>query len=406
MWVPGHPPFPAEGTRKALNYWFERFEIHIPKYVKNPEQEHPRIDAAHVPSPEELKRVLIAADARAKAAISVMAFGGQRLQVLGNYDGTDGLVLGDIIDLRIADDGSLAWKQVPAQVLVRKSLSKVGHPYAFFLGAEACEYILKYLLIRKTSKPGPGGRPVAGEKMTADTPIIVPAHPNQAVVRAIYADRERNGGRKLTAEERKAILKDAGLRANWKKVKRFIRTPNVSDLIVKPMREIGMKSNPAYIWRSYFAAHSQQAPVQHDWKEFWVGHKGGISATYSVRKALPEDIIHSMRESYKTVLPFIETTERKIAAIREPLAELFGIQDPHELSPDQLKAELEKAVARKVDAALREQFRERELRSIEKQVAREDALSRGESLADVIKAVEIGLLTKEEGRARAARLRN
>ena len=56
-------PNAAEGTRKALNSWFERSEIQIPKYVKNPEQEHPRIDAAHVPSPEELKRVLIAADA-------------------------------------------------------------------------------------------------------------------------------------------------------------------------------------------------------------------------------------------------------------------------------------------------------------------------------------------------------
>ncbi len=40
------------------------------------------------PTPEQLRKVLNASDPRQKAAISVLAFGGQRLEVLGNYTGT------------------------------------------------------------------------------------------------------------------------------------------------------------------------------------------------------------------------------------------------------------------------------------------------------------------------------
>jgi hypothetical protein len=48
-----------------------------------------------VPSQQELGRILNAAGLREKVAIMLVAAGGGRIEILGNYDGVDGLRLRD-----------------------------------------------------------------------------------------------------------------------------------------------------------------------------------------------------------------------------------------------------------------------------------------------------------------------
>lgn len=293
----------------------------------------PRRDAMHIPSPEELRFVLSAADARARAALAVVALSGQRLQVLGNYDGTDGLVLGDLLDF---DLKTMTWKKKPAMVRIRESLSKVGFEFFTFAGGEACEYLLKYFLIRLNN----------GEVLTEDSPLIVPRQPDHAIAMRILA-QARAGGRRLTKEERRAVLQDAGLRANLRKKNPFLCTPKVSMLIKKPMKAAGMANNPAYVFRSYFQSHALEAhDVPRDWLEFWVGHTGEVSAEYTVHKRLAPETVAEMRQAFGRVLPCVETQERKF----KQLGTLDG----------ELRQEIEKNI---------------ELRSIERQIAREDAQS-------------------------------
>ena len=287
----------------------------------------------HIPSPEEFRFVLSAADARARAALAIIALSGQRLQVLGNYDGSDGLVLGDLLDFDIK---TMTWRQKPAMIRIRESLSKVGFEFFTFAGEEACEYLLKYFLTRLEH----------GEALDSDSPVIVPRQPDHAAAMRIL-EQAKAAGRHLGKDERKAVLQDAGLRANVRKKNPFVCTPKISMLIKKPMKAVGMANNPAYVFRSYFQSHALEAhDVPRDWLEFWVGHKGEVSAEYTVHKRLAPETVAEMRQAFLRVLPRVETLERKF----NQLGTLDG----------QLRQEIEKNI---------------ELRSIERQIAREDAVS-------------------------------
>jgi hypothetical protein len=57
-----------------------------------------------------------------------MAFSGLRPQTLGNYDGTDGIRLGDFLEAEIRQDG-VEFRKTPTMLIVRKNLSKARHQY-------------------------------------------------------------------------------------------------------------------------------------------------------------------------------------------------------------------------------------------------------------------------------------
>jgi hypothetical protein len=57
-----------------------------------------------------------------------MAFSGLRPQVLGNYDGSDGLRLSDLLEAKIDNEKKLIeFTQIPTLIRVRKPLSKANH---------------------------------------------------------------------------------------------------------------------------------------------------------------------------------------------------------------------------------------------------------------------------------------
>ncbi len=81
---------------------------------------------------------------RARVAISLMAFSGLRLESLCNYEGNDGLRLGDIKELHIVDE--ITFDRIPAMILIKQKLSKPRNQYFTFIGKVGIEYINNYMM--------------------------------------------------------------------------------------------------------------------------------------------------------------------------------------------------------------------------------------------------------------------
>ncbi len=296
------PKFGAGATKytfKVLKSFFARFPSRriVLRPINFGRIPKPRRDAMRVPGVEELGLVLRAADLRARAAISMMAFGGCRIECLGNYDGTDGLRLGDFPDANFVD-GKCNLGQAPVRFIIRETLSKKDHEYFGFIGGEGAEYITKYLL----------SRVVSGEVLTKESPLIAPKQP-----------------------QRQALL-------TKKHPRRFIRQVNISDLLRRPMKQVdAMNGNPPYIWRSFYITHTDMSPWNKEEREFACGHQGEISAVYGLHKQLPPVRIEAIRKGYASALPFLEPSnpEREVAARLSKIEQGIRQQQPAKASPEQ-----------------------------------------------------------------------
>jgi len=74
----------------------------------------------------------------------MIAFAGLRIETIGNYDGTDGLIMSDLPELTVEGDRVKILKR-PMMVKVRATLSKHRRPYFTFLASERCDYLQEYL---------------------------------------------------------------------------------------------------------------------------------------------------------------------------------------------------------------------------------------------------------------------
>ncbi len=252
----------AAVVKKAAASWLDHNGLRFTRKIKVPSPARsPSGRSYRIPSQEELRRVLNVADGRARAAIGFLAFSGLRPQVLGTYRGRDGLRIRDVVDARL-EEGLFAFEKVPARIQVPERLSKIGLPYFTFLGPEGGEFLAAYMRERAEG----------GEKLGPDSPVMTPK----------------------TA------------------TKPFIRTINVGDLVRRPMRKAGV-SEPPYIWRSYFSSRlmlAESKGLSQEWREWFMGHKGGISAVYALHKQLPPDAVEEMRRAYERGLEYLETAPR------------------------------------------------------------------------------------------------
>jgi hypothetical protein len=219
-----------------------------------------------------------------------MAFCGVRPEVLGNKDGTNGLILGDLPDL---DADLLTFRNIPAQLIVRRELSKVRHQYFSFLNEKASEYLLTYLQERKRN----------GEKIGLQSPVI-------------------------RADEGQKI---AYLRSRGKNPENFfICTANVESEVRRAIRRAGYHWRP-YVLRSFFDSHLLTAELQGRMtstaRAFFMGHKGDIERKYTLNKRqLPRELFHMMKDQYLKGSAFLATeqltvkeVEQKIESVRADL---------------------------------------------------------------------------------------
>lgn len=246
---------------KAVKSWMLWNNLEIKKKIKiNGVSSTPSLKNETVPSQDDLKKILNSADTRERVAISMVAFSGVRPEVLGNYNGTDGLTIGDFPELEI-NDGTVSFTKTPTLIKVREELSKTGNQYFTFLGPEGCQYLKAYLESRIQH----------GQKLDKDSPLIVPVRQKP----------------------------------------HFIRTINISDVVRSPMRLAGNNNRP-YVLRSYFATQCMQAESKgmlRDYRTFFMGHKGDIEHTYTLNKNhLSTELIDKMREAYTSALQYLETS--------------------------------------------------------------------------------------------------
>ena len=261
--------------KKVILSWLKFNGISLQLTVNiSGENETPTIVNERVPSKEELARILRKATSRGRVAIAIMAFSGLRPESLGDYEGTDGLRLGDLKDLHISDE--IQFERVPATVMVKSKLSKARHQYISFIGEEGTTYIKEYLEERRKQ----------GEELTYESPLL------QFDVRGV-------------------------------KKNAFLRTTLVTMDIREAIEAAGLKMRP-YVLRAYFSTALDIAEskglISHPWRQFIMGHKGDIEARYSTNKRLPPDMIEEMRESYKKCLKYMET---RVSEVSEDNARLY-----------------------------------------------------------------------------------
>lgn len=249
---------------KALKSWLSHNGIELKRKIKGV-TDTPSLKDKLAPTQVQLRTLYLNSPPQSRCAQSLMAESGFRPEVLGYYDGSDGLMIGDIPEMKVEQQGinvSITFLKIPCMVIVRKEISKAGHQYFTFMPGEACEYLREYLYLRVKS----------GEVLTPDSPVIAPA----------------------------------------KSEKPFLTAVNVGKIIRTYMRKVGINSRP-YDLRHTFDTQLMLAEsrglILRDYRVFFMGHKGDIEHTYTLNKySLPEAVVEDMRKAFARSASFLQSS--------------------------------------------------------------------------------------------------
>ncbi|MEO9306697.1 MAG: site-specific integrase [Nitrososphaera sp.] len=265
-----------ESIVTAIKSWLRHFDIEIRRRIKiDGADSTPTLANEKVPEGKELAEIFDRSSLRAAVEISLIAKAGLRPQVLGNHDGTDGLVLGDIPDI-VIENGKAACNFTPMQIVVRRTISKARHQYFTFLTERGTRKLLAYL----------NDRLAKGERLDADSPVIAPDTSYN-----IY--RGANQGKK------------------------FLPTRRISKDIRDALRP-RFRWRP-YVFRAFFDTQllmaESRGKMVHDFRVFMMGHKGSMESRYTTNKGvLPNALVTEMRSSFKKSQQFLDlemqTTEQ------------------------------------------------------------------------------------------------
>ena len=123
----------------------------------------PTIENEQVPSQEELSRIFRNSSSRIRLAEALIALSDLRPESIGNFDGTDGLVLADLPEVHIdAEKKEVTIDVIPTIVIVRAPISKGRHKYFSLLPEEGCSYLKESLEERLR----------AGESLSPTSPVV------------------------------------------------------------------------------------------------------------------------------------------------------------------------------------------------------------------------------------------
>ena len=125
------------GILKNIRSWLRYNDITLTRKIKiRNASSTPTIEDEQVPSQEELARIFRNSSNRARLAETLIAFADLRPESIGNYNGSDGLKLSDLPEVRI-ENGQVVFDKMPTMIVVRASLRKTRHKYFTFLQAKA-----------------------------------------------------------------------------------------------------------------------------------------------------------------------------------------------------------------------------------------------------------------------------
>lgn len=258
-----------DATITALKSWLTHFDVVITRKIKVANRDAtPTLEDERVPEGEELTELFNRADLRTGAIMALISKSGVRPQVIGNHTATDGLMIKDLPDLAIVQ-GRATFTNNPPKVIVRKTISKARHEYFTFITPLAAKKLLAYL----------NQRILDGESLAPNAPVIAPD--------TTYHHTGRGNN----------------------KDKLFLPTRRVSRIIRETIR-------PRFTWRPYvlraffdtqLLIAESRGKIAHDFRVFFMGHKGSIEAKYTTNKRiLPNALIHEMREAFRRSSEFLD----------------------------------------------------------------------------------------------------
>ena len=297
----GYAPAYIEGLLKSVKSWLRHFDVIIQRRIRITNAHlTPTLENERVPNEQELTEIFNKASQRDAVIISLMAKSGLRPEVLGNDNGTEGLKMKDLPDV-IIQGGIARCISKPMRIMVRTELSKARHQYFTFATSASTEILLSYLNERLAN----------GEPLHGNSPIVAP----------YAAYKKRRGGNNG---------------------KSFLPTKQVSNRVRQVFR-------PRFTWRPYvlrayfdtqLLIAESKGKIAHDFRVFFMGHRGSIEATYTTNKSiLPEDLLEAMRDSFQRSeehLDIEDVVEDKVEKTKELAHETI-----QKATPEQLGAILE-----------------------------------------------------------------
>lgn len=293
----GYAPGYIALTIAAMQSWLRHFDIRTTrKFSIRNKNSTPTLEGERVPEGPEIAEVFNRAGLRIGVAISLIAKAGVRPEVLGNYNATDGLTMKDLPDIAIVM-GIAVCLQSPPRIIVRRTISKARHQYFTFLTTQGTKRLLAYLNDRLAN----------GEVLNAESAVIAP-------------NQEYKYGRGPNTD------------------KRFLPTNTITDLIRDVLR-------PRFAWRPYVlrAYYDTQlllaearGKIAHDFRVFFMGHKGSIEAKYTTNKSiLPDALIKEMREAFKRSEESLDLEVKEIDPLLKQKEELHGMIE--KATPEQMQ---------------------------------------------------------------------
>jgi integrase len=298
----GHSSGYIETTLTAVKSWLRHFDIELKRKIriKNVDST-PTLEDERVPEASEMTEILNRGSLRNAVIISLIAKSGLRPQVLGNYNGTDGLRMKDLSDIVIKQGVAMCLNSL-TMIIVRKTLSKTRHQYFTFLTTQGTKRLLAYL----------NDRLAKGQVLNGDSPVIAP-------------DYEHEYGRGKNRENA------------------FLPTQRVTKEIRKTFRP-RFEWRP-YVLRAYFDTQlliaESKGRMAHDFRVFFMGHKGSIEAKYTTNKGvLPEVLINEMREAFKRSEEFLDLETKEDDPLLKQKEDLHGIVE--KATPKQMQEMLRK----------------------------------------------------------------
>jgi hypothetical protein len=285
-----YAPSYIQGIIKSVRSWLSYNYIELRRTIKIARSDIAvTLQDEKVPTKDELEKILNTANVRTRSSVVLVAFSGLRPQVLGNYDGTDGLKISDLPEL-VINGNSVSFTRYPAIVRVRPNLSKTKNKYFTFLPRQGCEYVAGYLRKRLAD----------GEPLSGDSPVI-------AIEKGYDIKR-------MTKQTTSKIVTTKTITAE-------IRS------ILKPI----INARP-YVLRSYFDTQlllaESNGKIAHAYRQFFMGHKGDIEAVYTTNKGrLSDELVEDMRRSFLQSEKFLCTyTNESISDKKTMLLEMWKEQ--------------------------------------------------------------------------------
>ena len=259
----GSSPGYVLGIVKATKSWLDHNGKGIDRTIRVPNAGVPALLGKEgIPLQRDIEEILGECDSRGKVAVSLLAYSGLRIESLGNTEGSDGLVLGDLPDLNLSD---LAFRSALARVIVRSPLSKEHHDYFSYLNGRGCRYLTNYLKERKAD----------GEELVPRSPVI------------------RATGRKAASK----LVPEA------KKETPFVSAATVSDMIRRAIQKSSSYRGKPTALRLYFGAQTLAAEnsgqILRSFRTFFMGRKGELERRYAHgRNTFPPDLMEQMAKDY------------------------------------------------------------------------------------------------------------